>query len=124
MKELSVYLESYAWLFKGIFYTGLVLGCYLAFSPVEDTLQARFNDKALHFLGFWAMSLCAQLAHPKTRFWWLGFGLILFGFAIELIQAYLPYRSFSWWDWAADALGVATYFLVFGRLLKGRALPD
>ena len=123
MKELSifVYLESYAWLFKSIFYTGLVVGCYLAFSPVEDSFQTQVNDKLLHFTGFWLMSLFAQLAHPKTNFWVLGSGLILFGLAIELIQAYLPYRSFSWWDWAADALGVATYFLVFGRLLKDRA---
>lgn len=125
MKVFSIlaYLESCAWLFKTLFYAALIVGCYLAFSPVEDSFQAHLNDKLLHFAGFWAMSLCAQLAHPRTHFLILATGLIAFGFAIELIQAYLPYRSFSWWDLAADALGVASYFLVCGRFLRDKSVP-
>ena len=93
----------------------------MAFTPVEGGIQAKFNDKALHALGFFVMAISAQLAHPKTSFIILTLGLAFFGFAIELVQAYLPYRSFSMWDWAADALGVLVYFIFFGHFLKDKA---
>lgn len=125
MKDFSIarYIESFAWLFKVIFYLTLIVGCYLAFSPVEDSFQAKLNDKALHFLGFFVMSLCAQLAHPSARFSILALGLISFGLLIEVIQAFLPYRSFSWWDWASDALGVACYFVIFAKVLRNKSGP-
>lgn len=96
----------------------------MAFTPVEGGIQAKFNDKALHALGFFIMAMMAQLAHPKTQFLILSIGLACFGFAIELIQAYLPYRSFSMWDWGADVLGVAVYFIFFAPCLKDKALLD
>lgn len=125
MKDFSIarYIESFAWLFKVIFYFALVAGCYLAFSPVEGSFQAKFNDKALHFMGFFVMSLCAQLAHPTARFTILALGLISFGLLIELIQAYLPHRSFSLWDLAADAVGVGCYFIIFAKALKDKSAP-
>lgn len=125
MKDFSKvrYIETFAWLFKVIFYLALAVGCYLAFSPVDGSFQAKFNDKALHFLGFFVMSLCAQLAHPSVRFSILAFGLIGFGLLIEVIQAFLPHRSFSWWDWAADALAVCCYFIIFAKALKDKSAP-
>ena len=67
------------------------------------------------------MALSAQLAHPKTSFWILGAGLAGFGFTIEAVQAYLPYRSFSMWDWLADVLGVGLYLILVGHFLKDRS---
>ena len=126
MKKFSIahYIESFAWLFKVIFYLALLLGSYLAFSPLDASFQTKFNDKALHFLGFFVMSLCAQLAHPTARFTLLALGLISFGLLIELIQAYLPYRSFSWWDLAADAAGIGCYFILFAKVLRDKSEPD
>lgn len=92
----------------------------MAFMPVEGGIQTKFNDKALHALGFFVISITAQLAHPKTRFIILIMGLAFFGFVIELVQAYLPYRSFSMWDWAADVFGVLVYFIFFGHFLRDR----
>ncbi len=126
LKKFSIraLLEAHAWLFKVAFYTGLIIGCYLAFSPVDNSFQAKFNDKLLHFIGFLAMSFSAQIAHPRTPFWILATGLILFGFLIELVQAYLPYRSFSWWDGAADALAVLIYFVFVARLVRHKSVLD
>lgn len=102
----------------------IFVGCYMAFTPIEGGIQAKFNDKFLHALGFFVMAVMAQLAHPKTSFMNLSIGLACFGFAIELIQAYLPYRSFSMWDWAADVIGVSVYFMFFAHFLKDKSSLD
>jgi VanZ family protein len=38
--------------------------------------------------------------------------LSLFGLLIEVIQYYLPWRSFSWIDWMADNLGIILYEVI------------
>ena len=102
----------------------IFMGCYMAFTPVEGGIQAKFNDKILHALGFFVLANMAQFAHPKTKFVFLGIGLACFGLAIELIQDYLPYRSFSMWDWGADTLGVSIYFIFFAHFLKDKVSLD
>lgn len=123
MKVFSVqqHIQEWSWLFKIVFYMAIFVGCYMAFTPVDGGIQTKLNDKALHAFGFFAMAITAQLAHPKTSFIILTIGLGFFGFAIELVQAYLPYRSFSMWDWAADMLGVCAYFIIFAPFLKGKS---
>jgi len=98
-----------------VFYSAIVVGCYLAFSPGGNGLHSYFNDKLMHAVGFVVMTILADLAHPQTRRKCPVFGLIAFGLAIELVQGYLPYRSFSMWDWAADIFGILLYLLVAQR---------
>lgn len=95
-----------------VFYFAILVGCYLAFSPGGNSLHNHFNDKLMHAVGFFVMTVLAHLAHPTVWRKWPVFGLIVFGLAIELVQGYLPYRSFSMWDWAADILGIAIYLVV------------
>ena len=33
--------------------------------------------------------------------------LLAYGLFIELVQALLPWRDFSLWDWGADGVGIA-----------------
>jgi VanZ family protein len=122
--SLQQKIYQWSWLFKIAFYMTIFMGCYMAFTPVEGGIQTKFNDKVLHAVGFFVMAIMAQLAHPKTRFMILSIGLACFGFAIELIQAYLPYRSFSMWDWSADVLGIAVYFIFFAHFLKDKPSLD
>ena len=117
-------IQAWSWLFKIGFYASLCVGCYMAFSPVDGGIQTKFNDKLLHAVGFFVMAFSSQLAHPRTRFIFLFIGLSSFGLMVELIQAYLPYRSFSIWDLGADMLGLALYFSFFGHFLKDKSLPD
>jgi VanZ family protein len=98
-----------------VFYSAIVVGCYLAFSPGGNGLHSYFNDKLMHAVGFFVMTVLAHLAHPQTWRKWPVFGLIAFGLAIELVQGYLPYRSFSMWDWTADIFGILLYLLVAQR---------
>ena len=122
--SLQHYIQQWSWVFKIVFYTVLVMGCYMAFSPVDGGIQVRFNDKFLHAAGFFVMAFISQLAHPTTRFIVLSVGLSCFGLTIELVQAYLPYRSFSLWDLGADILGIGLYFILFGHFLKEKSVPD
>jgi VanZ family protein len=46
---------------------------------------------------------------------WL-LGLLLAGFAIELLQKLVPGRSFCWRDMRANTAGIAAAVLVFGLL--------
>jgi len=112
------------WLNKIVFYTAVIAGCVVAFSPAEAGLQPQLNDKFLHIVGFFIMAILAHLAHPKSNEYVLIIGLATFGILVEIVQAYLPYRQFSLWDWCADIFGVTVYFVFFGRMLKYRFSPD
>ena len=108
---------GYLWLNIIVFYSALIAGCLMAFSPNNMGLQPQMNDKLLHAFGFFVIAILSHLAHPDQRNILLIIGLALFGMAIELIQAYLPYRTFSFWDWCADVLGLLLYFLLLAKAL-------
>ncbi len=116
MKMLRLF--GYLWLNRIIFYSALLVGCLMAFTPGDMGLQPQFNDKLLHASGFFVMAFLSHLAHPNKNSLWLIFGLTLFGVVIELVQAYLPYRTFSLWDWFADILGLLLYFGLLAVPLK------
>lgn len=94
-----------------LFYSALVLGSALAFSPSGNALHQHMNDKLLHGIGFVIMAFLAHAAHPRAKTIYAVLGLVLFGFLIELVQAFLPYRSFSLWDLLADVIGLGVYHL-------------
>jgi len=118
------FLIQKIWINKLIFYFAVLAGCVLAFSPAEMGLQPQLNDKLLHTVGFFIMAVLCHLAHPFNKHLILAIGLALLGLGIEIIQAYLPYRSFSLWDWVADISGVLFYFLIIARFLKYKDLLD
>jgi len=117
------------WLNRCVFYASLIAGCLLAFDPAPGGLQATVNDKLLHTFGFMGIAFLAQLAHPSAQYRWHVVGLITFGILIELVQFFIPQRSFSLWDLAADSLGIGVYYLALAPListhvLKYRFAPD
>lgn len=115
--------------YRILFYSVLVLGCLLAFSPANNGLHSLVNDKLLHGAGFCVLALLSSLAHPNVAPWKLIVALSLFGLGIEIIQAYLPYRSFSVWDWLADIIGLLAYFVAINTMIEAvarrdKSLPD
>jgi len=106
------------WLNKVVFYTAVIAGCVIAFSPAEAGLQPALNDKFLHTTGFMIMAFFSHIAHPYIKKRYLIIGLVVLGLVIEVVQAYLPYRDFSLWDWCADILGVVLYFQLFSMALN------
>lgn len=75
--------------------------------PVPSSSSDKFN----HIIAFTEMTLLARLGWPQARLYGIALPLLAFGLAIELVQAQLPYRDFSWADLAADAAGIAIALL-------------
>lgn len=85
---------------------------YLAFAPLEEPPGLSY-DKGNHLLAFFVMAWLADLGWPGQRHELARWGwLIAYGLLIELIQSLLPFREFSLFDWAADAMGIALYALL------------
>ncbi len=88
---------------------GLVI-LYLATTSRIIPVVEDINDKAEHGFAFYALALLADFSFPQK-----GFGrakvlsLLSYGLAIEIIQYFLPYRSFSLLDLSADAVGLVIY---------------
>lgn len=83
---------------------------YLAFTPLDHPVASGLNDKANHLLAFLCLSLLLDFSFPRRSF---GMSKVLpllaYGITIELVQHILPFRFFSLFDLAADALGIALY---------------
>ncbi|NTV05648.1 MAG: VanZ family protein [Chlorobiaceae bacterium] len=76
------------------------------------------GDKVLHFFAFAVLALLVDFAFPRIRFGAAKITILVFyGFAIEVVQSYLAYRSASAADLGTDILGICAYAL-FIPLLK------
>lgn len=105
-------------LFKALFLSALVAGTVLALIPSSGG-GIEHMDKVMHLSAFFSLAMLLDNASLR-RFWqWKAPLLLGYGALIEVLQAFVPWRSFSVADWVADALGIALYWLVW-RLLKNR----
>jgi len=99
------------------FWIPLAWTTYMAFTPATGPSMFELSDKLLHCLAFGYLMIALWLAHGPR----LGLAVAIawlagYGFAIEAIQAVLPYRDFSVLDLLADAVGLvaATTVIVQG----------
>ncbi len=84
---------------------------FLAFAPLEAPPLFSY-DKNNHLLAFAVMAWLADRSWPEPGHAWQTWGwLLAYGLFIEVVQRELPFRSFSWFDFVADTIGIATYFL-------------
>lgn len=91
---------------RGAFLALCLFALFKAIEPDGDPGWPPW-DKAVHFGAFYVLSIAGAVILPRTALLRLAIGLVLFGGAIELIQA-LPVvgRDAEWGDWAADICGV------------------
>ncbi len=78
----------------------------LATLDTQYPIPSTPSDKINHLLAFLELTVLTRLAWPELRPYWSVPALLLFGLALEIVQAYLPYRDFSLADLAADAAGI------------------
>ncbi|MFN9749199.1 MAG: VanZ family protein [Burkholderiales bacterium] len=64
------------------------------------------SDKLQHAAAFALLYCLGQTLYAKQRLK-LVLGLLLFGAAIELAQSAIGWRTGDWYDWLADATGLA-----------------
>ncbi len=95
-----------AWIFALMFFVAATL-------PVGDVSSARDFDKILHFTGFFYLMVFFLKGYKESAWYKMLVLTILIGLLVEIVQAFLPYRSFSLYDFLADALGAVSGYLSF-----------
>jgi len=100
----------------------LVAIIVLATLDPHHPMPSTPSDKINHLIAFLELTILTRLAWPELRALWYAPALLMFGLAIELVQATLPYRDFSLNDLLADGLGIAIGLLPWPGLPRaGRA---
>lgn len=109
-------------LFRVALFVATLVATRLATAPIEAVPFAGLGDKVLHAGAFLVLAGLLDFSFPATRFTAGKVATLLaYGMAIEVVQHFLPYRSFSLLDWLADAGGVALYAVVATPILKRTA---
>jgi VanZ family protein len=99
--------------------TGILI---LATTPLEYPVVSGINDKINHIFAFFVLSLLTDFSFPDKKFSYASFlPLLGYGLSIECIQYFLPYRMFSLFDIAGDAIGTILYMASFPLLKKSAA---
>jgi VanZ family protein len=112
--------------FRISFILVILLISYLAVIQIEDTafdILSFANDKLQHAAAFLFLAFLLDFAWPRQAWGppkWLS--LLAYGLLIEIVQYFIPYREFSLWDLAADALGLAIYPLSVPLLKRAPGL--
>gem|GEM_PF-1797881 len=96
-----------------VFYvTIFIWGCtlYLLFSPDPFFWMDKHPSvpsRGAHLILFFALAFSTYCAQRRPRFFLTFFLLVAFGLASELIQYFVPHRSFEWLDLLEDVIGSA-----------------
>ena len=85
-------------------------------------LKILLSDFVIHFVAFTILTVLLSIGYvkfKKSKSWWLkaAFLSMFVGVLVEVIQIFLPYRSFSTRDLGVDFVGILTG-LVFFLIMK------
>jgi len=106
--------------YRLLFLFALIATLILTLSvPVGIVKSGLINDKIAHGIAFFVLAFL--YSHSLGKDYAVRTIMILasFGLFIELIQYFLPWRSFSLLDWLADIIGIIGYDVIH-RLKKIR----
>ena len=93
-------------------FVALIAIMHLATTSIQYPVVDDFNDKVNHIMAFYTLALLLDFSYPKSKFGLAKISVLLgYGLAIEIIQYFLPYRSASLFDLAADSVGLIVYWL-------------
>ncbi len=99
---------------------------WLAVTRIALPVVKDVNDKIQHAFAFFVLALLLDFSRPEKEFGAAtALTLLGYGFAIEVTQYFLPYRTCSVFDLGADAAGLLLYRLAVPLLrnilpFKGR----
>lgn len=101
-------------LFRVALVTCLIVVTALTVMPLHEFPPAEsINDKLSHLLAFLALAVMADYSFPEKDFIIpKGLPLLAYGIGIEVVQFFIPYRSFSVLDMVADAAGLIVYLFI------------
>ena len=92
------------------FFLALIGVAILSMVPMPKTDAPEFSDKIAHTLCFLILAALYCRAYSVRNLpWRVLLALLCYGLLIELIQFFLPWRSFSLFDLAADFGGLLLF---------------
>ena len=106
---------------RAAFATSLIGITVLSLVPIEGGLAINIWDKAQHSGAYIYLTLLLCAAANPHRITPRHMGMLMaYGIAIEVAQATLPWRSFSFLDMLANASGIAlgTLIVLLASALK------
>ena len=109
MSKIPAITRHRAAFFRILLAAALLAISFLATTSLAIPVAENMNDKINHVIAFFLLALLVDLSFPAWSFRTKVLVLIAYGLSIEVVQAYLPYRSCSLFDLGADAGGLALY---------------
>lgn len=105
--------------------TAIAVICFLAFTPRQIPVVSSLNDKFNHILAFFGLAFLSDYSFRNLEFGWEKMlPLLLYGVGIEVVQSFLSLRFFSFWDIAADLVGLIGYLAVYPLLKRLPVLKE
>ena len=92
--------------FRLILAISIVVISILSIQHLEVEPSVNLNDKLLHFSCFLYLTIISWLSRIIYKELWLYVIVLGYGILIEIVQIYIPYRSFEFLDIFADFLGI------------------
>jgi VanZ family protein len=115
----AIFLNTKVW--RTTLFALCLIVTYLALTPHPPTEADLFGwDKLNHAAAFAALAWAAVLGFRERRNYgrYVALGLVAYGAAKEVAQAFVPGRSSEWADLLADSLGIAVGMLLATALLR------
>lgn len=112
-----------------LFIVLLNVGALLVFDPVRDPLKLDNYLKEDSLAHFGMFFICAAIGGPLLLRWFslgiISVGLVAFGIATEIVQAFSVDRTADFVDFVADEAGILAALLIIAivRLIHKLAFP-
>ena len=103
--------------FRIILATSVFIITILSIKQVNIEFSVNSLDKALHFLCFSYLTLITWLSRILNKDLHVYVIVLAYGILIEIVQRFLPYRSFEYLDIFADFVGVIAGLIII-KILK------
>ena len=98
--------------FKIILLISVTIITTLSIHEVNLGSSPIFLDKALHFLCFTYLTLITWLSRILSKDLHVYVIVLAYGILIEIVQRFLPYRSFEYLDIFADFVGIIAGLMI------------
>jgi VanZ family protein len=90
------------------FWIPLGFATYMAWAPLDHLDVPRHHDKIMHFWAFGYLTGAFAVVYARWTTWLRTAGIMFaYGGMIEVVQAFIPYRSCSLLDIVADGIGIS-----------------
>ena len=98
--------------FKIILLISVTIITILFIYEVNIESSPNFLDKALHFLCFTYLTLITWLSRILSKDLHVYVIVLAYGILIEIVQRFIPYRSFEYLDIFADSVGIIAGLMI------------